>query len=449
MANPKHVALVRKGAAAIAKWRQAHPDERLDLSDADLRAAWLPDANLSGANLSRANLSGVNLRQADLRRADLRRAYLGGVELGGGIFLAAANLSRADLNEANLSRANLIDADLRDANLSGGKLGEADLTRTNLSGATLIEADLGWARLWETNLNRANLRGADLSWAGIWRVNLTGAELTRTELREADLREADLSKANLSEAHLSKTYLTRTNLREADFSRARLDGAYIVNVDLSAAKGLAAIDHLAPSSVGMDTLIKTVQAAGNKLTPDLTALFLGAGVPREVLDVLPGAVAEIKYDSCFISYGEPDVKLAKQLGQDLKSRGVLCWLYEMDRTVGKSMWKEIGESRRGAERFVVLCSAAALVRDGLLKEIEQQIDEDADKVVPISLDDLWKERGFRVQRVDRDLKPFLLGRNYADFSNWDSDPAQYDRALEELLNGLQRPQAKKARRKKG
>jgi len=39
MANPEHVALVRKGADAVAEWRQAHPDERLDLSEADLKSA--------------------------------------------------------------------------------------------------------------------------------------------------------------------------------------------------------------------------------------------------------------------------------------------------------------------------------------------------------------------------------------------------------------------------
>ena len=36
MANPTHVALVQQGAAAITAWREAHPDERLDLEKADL-----------------------------------------------------------------------------------------------------------------------------------------------------------------------------------------------------------------------------------------------------------------------------------------------------------------------------------------------------------------------------------------------------------------------------
>lgn len=92
------------------------------------------------------------------------------------------------------------------------------------------------------------------------------------------------------------------------------------------------------------------------------------------------------------------------------------------------------QKRREAEKMIVLCSAKALVRDGVLKEIEEQIDEDPDKMVPISLDDLWKENGFSVKRGKRDLKPFLLERNYADFS----DESAYNNSLRRLLGGLKR-----------
>ena len=92
------------------------------------------------------------------------------------------------------------------------------------------------------------------------------------------------------------------------------------------------------------------------------------------------------------------------------------------------------EKRREAEKMIVLCSAKALIRDGVLKEIEEQIDEDPDKIVPISLDDTWKESGFPVKRGQRDLKPFLVERNYADFG----DKSKYEDALDRLLNGIER-----------
>lgn len=84
--------------------------------------------------------------------------------------------------------------------------------------------------------------------------------------------------------------------------------------------------------------------------------------------------------------------------------------------------------------MIVLCSAGTLVRNGALREIEEQIDEDADKIVPISLDKIWKDPGFAVKRGDRDLKPFLLQRNYIDFNTKRS--RLYEKSLQRLLGAL-------------
>ena len=69
--------------------------------------------------------------RADLSEADLRRAYLYG-----------ADLSKADLSEADLSGA-----DLLGANLNGAYLRGADLSGANLNGAYLRGADLSGANL--------------------------------------------------------------------------------------------------------------------------------------------------------------------------------------------------------------------------------------------------------------------------------------------------------------
>ena len=61
------------------------------------------------------------------------------------------------------------------------------------------------------------------------------------------------------------------------------------------------------------------------------------------------------------------------------------------------------------------------------------MDDDPDKIIPISRDDLWKADGFEVRRAGRDLKPFLSDRNYADFSR----EAEYAAAFEKLLRGLE------------
>lgn len=362
MANPEHVALVRKGADAIREWRRAHPDERLDLSGADLSGARLSRANLIEADLRRANLSGANLSSVELDGSDLRGSILTG----------------ANLRWAALARATLADANLVEANLS-----TADLRVANLVSADLREADLTWA---------------NLTWADLTNANLAGATLRLTLLN---------------------------------------------SVDLSKAIGLQLVKHLGQSFVGVDTLITSTRGATSEIAPHLTSFLAHAGVPLGLLIVLQLGATKITYHSCFISYGQPDVALATRLCRNLEVRGVPCWMYELDKTTGRRTRLEIGDARMGADKFVLLCSAATLIRDGVLEEIEDQINDNPDGLIPVSLDNIWNQSGFPVVRGTHDLKPFLLDKNYADFAN-----RPYEEALEDLLKGLRRPTVRKARRKK-
>jgi hypothetical protein len=227
--------------------------------------------------------------------------------------------------------------------------------------------------------------------------------------------------------------LSGANLRGANLNGAKLMFTSLGDVDLSVAKGVADVKHWLTSSIGVDTLIASFRGAGNRLTPELTAFFRGAGVPQELLDALPGIVAEIKHYSCFISYGEPDVGFATCLDGDLRARNVSCWTYAKDKTVGKPTWGEIEQKLDEYERIVVLCSIKALIRDGFKKEIDKQIDKNPDKLIPVSLDDDWKQDGFKAEWAGRDLKTWLLDRNHADFAN-----KAYEEALEDLLRGLKR-----------
>jgi len=304
-----------------------------------------------------------------------------------------------------------------------------DLTRADLSGANLVGTDLTGAKLQGANLSGARLAAADLTWA-----NLSGADLSGADLIGADILLANLTGADLSGVDLFAAKLIAADLRETRLAQAHFDFTALGNCDLSQATGLSAVSHEWPTSIGVDTLIASFRGAGNKLTPDLEAFFLGAGVPRELLAELPRIVAEVKYYSCFVCYGQPDVDFAKRLRGDLEAKGVSCWLYDLDATPGERTWGEIGRVRREADKMVVICSAAALIRDGVLKEIEEQIDEDPGKMVPISRDNLWTEPGFRVVRGSRDLGPFLRDRNYAHFS----DDSRYEDSLERLLKALKR-----------
>ena len=118
-------------------WFTAHeksyymmPNARF-LSGANLRLAYLPNANLTNANLSNAMLIGADLNSANLTNANLTNANLIGVGLPN------ANLTNANLSGANLRLAYLPNANLTNANLSKAILYDAILTGANLSHANL------------------------------------------------------------------------------------------------------------------------------------------------------------------------------------------------------------------------------------------------------------------------------------------------------------------------
>jgi hypothetical protein len=245
---------------------------------------------------------------------------------------------------------------------------------------------------------------------------------------------ANLSGANLSGADLSWANLSLANLSDCDLSQAVLRWTTFGANNLSGCKGLETAVHTGESFIATVTLQRSFDGAGGKFPPSLRVFFLNAGVPKELLDEMPRIFSTVPYCSCFISYGQPDLAFAQKLTEELKSRGVSCWLYKTDKTPGESTWREIGEARRGADKTVVLCSMESLIRDGMKREIAEQLADDREKLIPVSLDELWKAKGFVIERDGVDLKQFLLERNYADFS----DPAKYDEALEELLKGLAR-----------
>jgi hypothetical protein len=96
MADDEPLALLRKGRAAWHEWRRNNPNNRPDLSRADLRAADLSVTGLQGAYLYEADLSG-----ADLRGANLLMTYFG-----------RTNLSRVNLSGAHLWETVFADVDL-------------------------------------------------------------------------------------------------------------------------------------------------------------------------------------------------------------------------------------------------------------------------------------------------------------------------------------------------
>ncbi len=128
-----------------------------------------------------------------------------------------------------------------------------DLNLTpDLSNIDLYNIDLRAVNFAFTNLSSANLVGANLGG-----VNLFGADLTDANLYRGNLIKANLTKANLTKANLTEVIFVEVLFKETDFMHAVFAHTVLANLDLRECKNLSTIRHKGPSTIGIDTLVRS------------------------------------------------------------------------------------------------------------------------------------------------------------------------------------------------
>ena len=373
MANPDHLALVIGDPRHLFAWQHANPMERLDLS---------------GADLTGRDLAGYDLYMADLRGTDLRGANLEGARLQG-TRLEGARLSEANLKMADLAGANLTRAEIREAYCSQ---------------ASCIQADLR-----QSNFNRSSLDLCDFS---------------RADLREANLSETTLRYAVFTGAELDGTTFTGSYILKATFA----------DCDLSRCIGLAEAQYDGPSSLGIDTILRS-----RGVIP--TEFLRGIGLPDVVVDYVQSlAKRPLEYYSCFISHSSRDREFCDRLYTDLGARGIKTWYFPQEARWGKGVWEEIDEAIRVYDKVIVVCSEASLVGEGeagvspVAREIERALRrEDRERrhvLFPIRLDDY-------IFRWEHPRQADITAKVVGDFTRW-REPEAYAAALEKLITELRR-----------
>jgi hypothetical protein len=366
MANPEHLKILKEGVDAWNGWRYGS-------------RAMLPDPEVP--NLSGADLHGTKLAEADL-------------------------------SDADLTGIDLIEADLR-----GAKLVQADLRKADGFNTKLIGANLDGAFLRESNLREANLRGA----------SLRGTIFRNAKLLGADLRKADLSGADLTGATFFEANLRGANLVNANFTDSRIGDAVFGDSDLSMVKGLEAVQHLGPSTIGIDTIYRS---KGN-----IPEVFLrGCGVPDDFIVYMRSLVGKaIDFYSCFISYSSKDDDFAQRLHADLQQKGVRCWFAPKDLKIGDKFRMRIDESIRIYDKLMVILSENSIRSPWVEEEVEAALEKERkqNKLVlfPIRLDDA-------VMETDQAWASNLRRtRHIGDFLTWkDHDP--YQESFNRLLRDL-------------
>ena len=401
MANEEQLAILRQGVEVWNEWREKNIDVSI---------------NLFGANLGNANLIGAHLEKADLGGANLRGAIL--------------------------SHANLNGARLTSSRLDGAHLNHTNLIRTNITGAYLVGAYMSDATLIETRMNYAKLPLVDLRYAYLKGVFFFGADLSSSNLEgasisDADLRRADLHQANLGDTHLYEVNLGEAKLHETNLSKAQIGAIVFRRNDLSFVQGLETVTHLGPSTIGIDTLIKS----GGKI-PEV--FLRGCGVPENFIEYLPsliGTMQPIQFYSCFLSHSTKDHDFAQRLYDRLLGQRIRVWFAPEELKGGRLLDDQIDHAIRLHDKLILVLSDESIRSKWVMKEIRkarrEELANNRRKLFPIRLTDMQTLENWECldHETGHDLADVVRSYFIPDFSNW-KDHNSFERAFTRFLDAL-------------
>lgn len=292
--------------------------------------------------------------------------------------------------------------------------------------------DLSLAAFRRTDLRRADLTDTDLYYS-----DLTEAILTEASFRGADLSFATLINADLSNVDLSYAYLNHARLSGADFTNATLAYTTFAGNDLREVKGLETVKHLAPSSIGVDTLYKS----GGRI-PEV--FLRGCGVPDDFITFIPshfGVQEAIQFYSCFISYSTRDEEFARRLYSRMRDEKLRVWFAPEDVKGGEKLYEQIERAIQLHDRLLIVLSERSLQSKWVMTEIRRarkvELKENRRKLFPIRLVDYETLQAWECFDADtgEDLATEVRQYFIPDFSKWKEHDA-FEKAFGRLLRDL-------------
>lgn len=320
---------------------------------------------------------------------------------------------KADLSGAELylaSTADLERMDLRNADCRAANFGSLNMTGSNFSGANLDDTMIQRATLAESCFRRASLR----------RTNLI-----KTDFTGADLTDADCTRGDFRATNLSRTIFDGTLLLDVDFNAAELNDTKLYDLDLGSTKGLYSVIHMGPSSVGIDTLLKS----RGRIPVEFLA---GAGIPREFAAGVGFKEDDSAYPSCFISHCSKDEVFVDKLVSDLKASSILCW--QNGAEGGRELMAQIKEAIYRHEKVLVILSSNSITSDWVKTEIlmarERELIEKTQILFPILIEPFEVLENWLFS-----LAPHIRRYYIPDFKKW-RNPECYKLAFEALLRSL-------------
>ncbi len=413
MANMEHVQLVKRGRDTVARWREEHPGENLDLNASYMSYARIPQVDLSGADI----------RNSDLMGATLPRANLSGCRMN------PCHMYRADLRQANVTRALL-----NGANLRGARSSRADFSGSDMDRIVLSDADLSGANLSGTNLSRANLTG----------TNLSGADLTGAVLNRANLTRTDLTDAILDGSDFYEAIFNNVGMQGTQFSGSIVGYTVFQNCDFSGAQGLDAVRHDGPSTIGIDSFYRSRGQIAE-------AFLRNSGVPEGMAEFQASIVgAQIALGDCFISCADEDEPFAVTLRNDLQGHGVRCWVFAegargsaLVERHSTSDQEEVERWVRPYDKLVVISSSHTLESESVRNDLRQAQEQQESK-------DQWllflaaSDGAFSTQSRNRQARNIATEHVVFNLQTRESDSETYQQQLARLADALKQTQPRSA-----
>ena len=332
-----------------------------------------------------------------------------------------------DLSGVDLRRTELSTVNLSNTNLRGAQFREAILNKAELYIGHLRDTDFSRARCHEANFSGADLSRADFRGAILTGANLSFADLNNARFKEANLSSADLTRANLNSARLGK----------ADLSGAVAGHTVFADLDLSTTIGLDSVRHSNPSSIGMDTFLKSRGAI-----PE--SFLRGVGIPDTLINnmkSLMSAIDPIQFYSLFISYSTKDQDFADRLYADLQAKGVRCWFAPHDIQGGRKIHEQIDEAIRVYDKLLLVLSEASMSSKWVKSEIanarEREEKQKQQMLFPVALAPFEQIRQWKCFDGDAGIDSAREIREYfiPDFSQW-KDHDSYRKAFDRLMRDL-------------
>jgi len=266
VANEEQLAILKQGVEVWNKWREDNPDEKIDLSYADLSTHYsklLPPDSVDDPLIDSADdplIDSANDPFIDSLDSFIDSADAPLIDSTDDPFIDSLDPfgTEGDVGQPSdicLSGANLSGADLKYANFSFTDLSRANLQEADLCHSTMVATNLSRARLDSALLCEANLQGANLAYADLAAAHLGNANLSHASLDWANLQWSILESANLTSARLLFANLVSANLKNAVLIDCNVHGSSVWGVNLEHAKQLnLIITNYGESAITVDSL---------------------------------------------------------------------------------------------------------------------------------------------------------------------------------------------------